>query len=89
MTGTAVALFVKALFAAMLLSLPAIGLVAAIGIVVGLVQTIFQIQDQNVSFFPKLVAIAALAVAAGPLAIEVLRTLLVAVVAALPRLAAG
>lgn len=89
MAAAAIALFTKALVTAMLLCLPAIALVAIIGITVGLAQTIFQIQDQNVSFFPKLVAIVVLAAAAGSPAIELLRELLAAAVAVLPKLAAG
>lgn len=81
-------LLTRALETAALLTLPLVALVAVIGVVVGLVQTIVQIQDQNVSFLPKLAAVVFIAaVAAGP-ALALLRNLFAAAAASLPRLAA-
>jgi flagellar biosynthetic protein FliQ len=87
MEAIALTLFSAALKDAVLLSLPIVVVVAAIGIVVGMLQTIAQIQDQNVAFAPKLAAVAAMIAATGPAALGLLRELLVTAVAALPRLA--
>jgi len=83
----ALTLFTDALRDAAILALPVVGAVAAIGVVVGMIQTIVQVQDQNVSFAPKLAAVALIVGASGPAALELLRELLVASAAALPRLA--
>lgn len=82
-------LFVKALLTALLLTLPAVALVAVVGVVVGLLQTVFQVQDSNVSFFPKLVAVACLAASAGLPALALLRDLIIVAIRSLPHLAAG
>ncbi|HEY7981282.1 MAG TPA: flagellar biosynthetic protein FliQ [Candidatus Eremiobacteraceae bacterium] len=80
-------LFVNAMQVAALIAMPAVALVACVGIAVGIVQTVVQIQDQNVSFFPKLVAIAAAAAVLGPAALAVLVDLFDVVARALPALA--
>lgn len=82
-------LFVKAMLTALLLTLPAVALVAAVGVVVGMLQTIFQVQDSNVSFFPKLVAVACLAATAGLPALALLRDLTIVAIRSLPHLGAG
>jgi flagellar biosynthetic protein FliQ len=80
-------LFVNAMQVAALIAMPAVALVACVGIAVGIVQTVVQIQDQNVSFFPKLAAIAAAAAVLGPAALAVLVDLFDVVARALPALA--
>lgn len=87
MHDIALGLFAESLRTALALLLPAIVIVAAVGVIVGLVQTIVQVQDQNVAFAPKVVAIALLAALAGPAALEILLQLLSHVVALLPRIA--
>ncbi len=87
MQSAALSLYLKALETALLLALPVVVLVALIGVIVGLVQTVVQVQDQNVSFAPKLVGVALIIAAAGAPALEMLRKLLVETMAALPRLA--
>ena len=87
MENVAIGLFAVALRDAALLSLPIVGIVAAIGIVVGVIQTIVQVQDQNVAFAPKIAAVAAAIAAGGPAALDVLRDLLLLVVGELPRIA--
>jgi len=87
--STVAALFARALVTAMLLALPVVGGVAVLGAVVGIVQTVVQVQDQNISFFPKLVAVAMIAAVAGLPALALLTALLTDCVAALPRLAGG
>ncbi len=64
-----------AMHVALLLALPIVAAVAVTGIVVGVIQTIFQVQDQNVSFLPKLVVVAALVAIAGVPALALLEAL--------------
>jgi len=87
MDHVALTLLTTALKDAALLSLPVVCAVAAIGVVFGMLQTIAQVQDQNVAFAPKLAAVAVLTAASGPAALDVLRDLFLQAVAALPRLA--
>jgi len=87
MDSLALSLFVAALQTAAEIALPLVCGVAAIGVAVGIVQTIFQIQDQNVAFAPKLAAVALAAVAGGPAAFAMLSSLLTTIIAALPRIA--
>jgi flagellar biosynthesis protein FliQ len=89
MESLSVSLYVRALEVALLLALPVVSLVTLVGIVVGLVQAVVQIQDQNVSFAPKLVVVALLLAAGGAFAMGLLRQLFVAVLAASPDLARG
>jgi flagellar biosynthetic protein FliQ len=85
--AVAQSLFVTAMQTAALIAMPAVALVACVGIAVGVVQTVVQIQDQNVSFFPKLAAIAAAAAVLGPVALAALVDLFEIVARALPALA--
>ncbi|MBC5824904.1 MAG: flagellar biosynthetic protein FliQ [Candidatus Eremiobacteraeota bacterium] len=87
MPSAALSLYLHALQTALLIALPVVVLVAVIGVAVGLLQTVFQVQDQNVSFAPKLLGVAFLVAAAGAPALELLRKLLLNIMAALPRLA--
>jgi len=87
MPAIAQSLFVAAMQTAALLVMPAVALVACVGIAVGIVQTVVQIQDQNISFFPKLAVIAAAATVLGPAALAVLVELFEIVARALPALA--
>jgi len=87
MESIAAELMTQALETAALIALPAVIAVALVGVVVGILQTVVQLQDQNVSFAPKLVAVALLASLAGPAAFAMLRMLLVIAIQALPGLA--
>jgi flagellar biosynthesis protein FliQ len=87
MPAAAQSLFVDAMQTAALIAMPAVALIACIGIAVGIAQTVVQIQDQNVSFFPKLAAVAWVAAALGPFALAMLVQLFDTVVRALPVLA--
>jgi flagellar biosynthetic protein FliQ len=87
MPTIAQSLFVNAMQVAAMIAMPAVALVACVGIAVGIVQTVVQIQDQNVSFFPKLAAIGAAAAVLGPAALAVLVDLFEIVARALPALA--
>ena len=87
MEGIAASLMTQALQTAALISLPAVIAVALVGVVVGILQTVVQVQDQNVAFAPKLVTVALLASFAGSAAFGMLRALLVIAIQALPGLA--
>lgn len=88
METVALHLLTDALAVAMLLALPVVAVIAAAGIVIGLAQTVVQVQDQNVAFAPKLALVALLIALGGPAAVTLLRELLMLVVRALPGLAA-
>ena len=83
----AIALFHRALLTAVLLMLPVVGAVALVGVLMGIVQTIVQIQDQNVAFAPKIALVAVLVILAGPTALSALRSLFTDAIALLPLLA--
>lgn len=80
-------LFVTALKTAAILTLPIVVVVAAIGIAVGVVQTLVQVQDQNIAFAPKLIAVAILAAAGAPAALSLLQRLLLAAIQSMVALA--
>jgi flagellar biosynthetic protein FliQ len=48
------------------LSLPVLGTALVVGLVIGLLQAITSIQEQTLSFVPKLIAIVVMLVIAGP-----------------------
>jgi flagellar biosynthetic protein FliQ len=87
MSGIFVDLFMRALLTTALLALPLVGLTAAAGVAVGLLQTILGIQDQNLSFGPKIAALAGALALGGMTALGLIEALLVAAAAALPRVA--
>lgn len=80
-------LYLLALETAAFLAFPVVGLIGAIGIVVGIVQAITGISDQNLSFGPKIMAVAGACAWGGPMAFSVMVTLLRSVMHALPQLA--
>lgn len=86
MEGLALGLMTDAMRATIVLALPAVVAVAAVGVIIAIIQTIVQVQDQNVAFAPKLATIALLAWCAGPLAFELIRTLLVQAITSMPAL---
>lgn len=55
----------ETLFLVLLVSAPALVVSLAVGFVVALLQAVTQVQDQTLSFVPKLVAVAAALVAFG------------------------
>jgi len=61
-----------ALQTALVLSLPLIAAVALIGVITGIAQTVVQIQDQNISFLPKLIGVAFIVAIAGTPALALL-----------------
>ena len=84
MPDAAVSLYAQALAASLLLSLPVVAAVGLVGVVIGLLQTVIQIQDQNVSFGPKILVVAAMATGGGAMALTILVSLFQAAVASLP-----
>jgi flagellar biosynthesis protein FliQ len=78
---------VEALRSTAIIALPAVLVVAVVGVAVGIAQAVIQVQDQNVAFAPKLAAVAVLAWCVGPLAFDIIRALLVTSIEALPALA--
>jgi flagellar biosynthetic protein FliQ len=87
MESIAVSLMTQALRTAALIAMPAVIVVALVGVVIGILQTLVQVQDQNVAFAPKLGTIALLVSFAGPAAFALLETLLVGAIQALPEIA--
>jgi len=87
MEALAVGLMSASLKVALLLALPLVIAVAVVGVLMGALQTIVQVQDQNVAFAPKLGIVALAVWVAGPAAVGVLVELLADAIASLPRLA--
>lgn len=82
----AMQLYSLAMQTALMLSLPVTVTVAGIGVAASLIQTVVGIQDQNISFGPKLAAAALVLIAGGPAALATLTRLLDVAVATLPLL---
>lgn len=87
MESAALGLFTTALRDAVVLALPVVIVVAAIGVLMGVLQTIVQLNDQNVAFAPKLIAVAIAAAIGGGPALALLASLFEQVVGALPAIA--
>lgn len=87
MGNAAIDLYGLALQTALVLALPVVALVALIGVVIALMQTVVGLQDQNLSFGPKIVAVAVLLGVGGMPGLALLAALLHAVIVALPHLA--
>jgi len=86
MGNAAFQLYGLALQTALILALPVVGLVALIGILIALIQTVLGIQDQNISFGPKIAAVAVLAAIGGLPGMALLASLVRAAILSLPRL---
>jgi flagellar biosynthesis protein FliQ len=87
LSNTLIDLYTLTLETAAILTLPAIGLVAIVGVVVGFAQAITGISDQNLSFGPKIAGIALAAWLGGPTALALVETLLREAIRAFPQLA--
>jgi flagellar biosynthetic protein FliQ len=55
----------EALYLVLLVSAPALVVALAVGLVLGLLQAVTQVQEQTLSFVPKLVAVALVLAATG------------------------
>jgi len=87
--NAAISLFDQTFRVTLVLALPIIAVVGCTGVLVGLVQTLVQVQDQNVAFGPKVLALAALLAVAGIAGFDLLDSLLQTAVQSLPALARG
>jgi flagellar biosynthesis protein FliQ len=87
MADVANSLYIQTMQTALALAIPVVIVVGCVGVVVSLAQTIVGIQDQNLSFGPKIVALAVILAAGASSAVTLLDHLLLAAIAALPHLA--
>lgn len=62
----AVAVGQSALFTALMVGAPVLAAALGVGLVIGLLQAVTQVQDTALSFLPKLLAVAAALVLLGP-----------------------
>ena len=75
----------RMLWLSVLLSLPVLGAALVVGLVVGLLQAITSIQEQTLAFVPKLLAIVAVFVVAGPWMLRLIVSYTAELFAGLPR----
>lgn len=74
----------KMLYLSTLLSLPVLGAALIVGLVIGLLQAITSIQEQTLSFVPKLLAIVVTFVVFGPWMLRLLNQYTAEIFAGLP-----
>ena len=86
MLDLAVRLYGLAIWTALYLALPVVAAVAITGVMVSLFQTVIGVQDQNVSFGPKIVVVAIVLAFGGAPAVALLAHLLTVAIASLPQL---
>ena len=86
MEHAAVHLMARALQMTLVLTVPIVGAVAIVGVVTGAIQTVVQVQDQNISFLPKLLVVALLVTVSGVAALAMLIRLFEIGAASVPRL---
>jgi len=86
MADVANSLYVQTMQTALVLAIPVVVVVGFVGVVVSLAQTVLGIQDQNLSFGPKIMAVAVIVAAGASPALTLLVQLLMAAIAALPHL---
>jgi flagellar biosynthetic protein FliQ len=61
-----VSLSTQALSLALKLALPLLGVGLIVGVIISIIQAVTQVQEQTLSFIPKVLAMAAVLVIAGP-----------------------
>jgi len=86
MADVANSLYIQTMQTALVLAIPVVVVVGFVGVVVSFAQTILGIQDQNLSFGPKIMAVAVILAAGASPAVTLLAQLLIAAIAALPHL---
>lgn len=74
----------KMLYLSTLLSLPVLGAALIVGLIIGLLQAITSIQEQTLSFVPKLLAIVVTFVVFGPWMLRLLNQYTAEIFAGLP-----
>lgn len=62
----------RALTITLTIALPLLGVALVVGVVISIIQAVTQIQEQTLSFVPKLLAIAAVLVIGGPWMVDVM-----------------
>ena len=82
-------LAMSAMELAMKIGMPLLLAGLAIGLLVSVFQAVTQIQEQTLSFIPKIVATAVLIVVAGPWMLDQLRAYTEELYSAIPRLVGG
>jgi flagellar biosynthetic protein FliQ len=65
-TDTVVSLATQAMSLALKLSIPLLGVGLIVGVLISIVQAVTSIQEQTLSFIPKVLAMAAVLVIGGP-----------------------
>lgn len=65
-TDTVVSLSTQAMSLALKLSIPLLGVGLIVGVLISIVQAVTSIQEQTLSFIPKVLAMAAVLVIGGP-----------------------
>jgi flagellar biosynthesis protein FliQ len=65
-TDTVVTLATQAMSLALKLSIPLLGVGLVVGVLISIVQAVTSIQEQTLSFIPKVLAMAAVLVIGGP-----------------------
>ena len=65
-TDTVVSLATQAMSLALKISLPLLGVGLVVGVLISIIQAVTQIQEQTLSFIPKVLAMAAVLVVGGP-----------------------
>jgi flagellar biosynthetic protein FliQ len=65
-TDTVVSLATQAMSLALKLSIPLLGVGLVVGVLISIVQAVTSIQEQTLSFIPKVLAMAAVLVVGGP-----------------------
>ncbi len=76
----------EAMAVAGLVALPILATALAVGVVVGLFQVLTQVQEATLSFVPKMLAVAAVAVLVGPWMTQRLLSFTAGLLRALPEL---
>lgn len=71
-TDTAISLASKGLTITLTIALPLLVVGLVVGVLISIVQAVTQIQEQTLSFVPKLLATAAVLVIGGPWMVDVL-----------------
>jgi flagellar biosynthesis protein FliQ len=75
----------KMLYLSTLLSLPILGAALIVGFIIGLLQAVTSIQEQTLSFVPKLIAIVLTFVFFGPWMLRILVTYTSDIILGLPK----
>jgi flagellar biosynthetic protein FliQ len=84
-----VSLAMQAMELAMKIALPLLGIGLALGLIVSIFQAVTQIQEQTLSFIPKIIGTALVIVVAGPWMLGQLITYTEELYSSIPRMVGG